>query len=224
MKNKNSQFLKLILPALILLVYSSGILFLSPPVARADVKEQNLTASINGLRIQNRLSPLQENEKLNRAARARAEDMFKRQYFAHQSPKGQTFIDELLKEEYYFESAGENLAQDFRAEDKLLETWLNSPAHKQNIFNPEFEETGIAKVEGIIDGQQTILVVQIFAKPSTQKNDTFIFINNTKKQNNVLGAYISPNFGRQWKIFDWLLLGSIVVGAACCLRKTFKHY
>jgi hypothetical protein len=39
---------------------------------------------------------------------------------------------------------------------------MNSPSHKENIVNGKYDEIGVAVVDGVLLGQKTTLVVQMF--------------------------------------------------------------
>lgn len=47
----------------------------------------------------------------------------------------------------------------------MVTAWMNSPTHKANIVSPNYTQTGIAVLEGELDGVETTLVVQMFGKP-----------------------------------------------------------
>ena len=49
----------------------------------------------------------------------------------------------------------------------MVDAWMNSPTHRANIMNPRYEEIGIAVVDGLLNGIETTLVVQMFGTPTT---------------------------------------------------------
>jgi hypothetical protein len=117
---------------------------------------------VNQARIGAGLGALVENEKLNQAAQRKAEDMIKNDYFAHNSPSGKTPWSWIDKSDYDYKYAGENLAMNFtNAEDEQI-AWMNSPTHKKNILSLNYKDIGVAVTEGKINGQSTIVVVQMF--------------------------------------------------------------
>jgi len=180
---KTNKNLNILLLVLAFSVYFSSILFLLPEKALASSNTANLIKLTNEIRIQNNLPELKESETLNKVALSRAQDMLQNNYFSHQSPNGKSFINELEKKKYYFSSAGENLAIDFYENEKIVNSWMQSPAHRQNILNPDFKEIGIGRANDI--------VVQIFAVPSSRKNGVYLFVNNISDDTQILGAYIS---------------------------------
>lgn len=122
----------------------------------------NLT---NQERAKEHLSALKINQKLNESAQRKAGDMFAFDYWAHTSPSGRTPWDFFSEVGYDYKIAGENLAKDFYDNESVVRAWMKSPSHRENIINPRYEEIGIAVVNGTINGIQTTLVVQHFAKP-----------------------------------------------------------
>lgn len=109
---------------------------------------------------------LSENENLNAAAKAKAQDMFEKQYFAHISPLGKGAGDLAAQAGYKFISIGENLALgNFENDEALVQGWMDSPGHRANILNGSYSEIGIAVGRGVFEGRQTWLAVQIFGKP-----------------------------------------------------------
>jgi len=91
--------------------------------------------------------------------------MFAQNYWAHVAPDGTQPWQFISESGYAYQSAGENLARDFSDEKKLMAGWLNSPTHKANILNGNFSETGVAILDGEIDGEPVLLVVNLFAQP-----------------------------------------------------------
>lgn len=108
---------------------------------------------------------LKVNPVLEEAARLKAEDMVKKNYFAHASPEGVPPWYWLGKAGYSFSAAGENLAIDFSDSKDVSDAWLNSPGHRANILNKKFTEIGVATSKGIFNGRETVFVVQFFGRP-----------------------------------------------------------
>ena len=128
----------------------------------SSVTIDEVVRATNEKRVSAGLKPLVYNEKLADAARRKAANMFSENYWAHNSPSGKTpwvwFNDAGYK--YVYE--GENLAKDFGSTDRMMEAWMASPTHKENIVSPKYSEIGIAVTPGSIGGQDTVLVVQLF--------------------------------------------------------------
>jgi len=86
------------------------------------------------------------NDRLQAAATAHAQDMAKRGYFAHESPEGGTLADRLRTAGYAYRAAGENIALGQPSVTVVMEDWLGSPGHCQNIMDARFREMALVCV------------------------------------------------------------------------------
>jgi hypothetical protein len=127
-----------------------------------NISVEKLLEDTNNERLKQGLGPLTLNTTLSTAAHKKAEDMFVHDYWAHVSPDGTTPWDFIIGEGYRYTYAGENLARDFNDSDGVVQAWMNSPSHKDNLLRPEYEEIGFAVVNGNLNGSDTTLVVQMF--------------------------------------------------------------
>lgn len=141
---------------------------LSPGVLgiASGVNQQEIIALTNQERQKMGLEPLVEDERLNAAAAAKAQNMFEENYWAHYSPSGRDPWGFILASGYKFSYAGENLARNFYTSPDIVNAWMNSPSHKENIINPKYKNIGIAVAEGQLKGEKTVLVVQEFGTPT----------------------------------------------------------
>ena len=131
--------------------------------AQASVfSAQSVVDLVNSDRIQQHIQPLKIDNELSEAAKEKAYDMFAHNYFAHNSPAGVTPWDWFEKNNYDYAYAGENLAINFTDAQSQQAALMASPAHRDNIVNPKYQDIGVAVVEGSMDGRQTILTVQEF--------------------------------------------------------------
>lgn len=133
----------------------------------ADLTKTGLFELTNSTRKQLGLGPLNENQILNTAAYLKAKDMIEKGYFAHYSPEGTAPWYWLEISGYGYKTAGENLAIGFLESEQVHSAWMNSPSHKKNILNPNFQEMGIAVLKDNFQGKETTLVVQFFGTPKT---------------------------------------------------------
>lgn len=109
---------------------------------------------------------LKENQNLNVSAKMKAEDMLKEQYFEHVSLKGEEVSDLAEIAGYQFITIGENLAfGNFENDEILVQGWMDSPGHRENILNLNYQEIGVAVLKGEFAGENTWLAVQHFALP-----------------------------------------------------------
>jgi uncharacterized protein YkwD len=112
------------------------------------------------------LPPLKENAKLDSSAEIKVEDMLENQYFAHSSLSGVGVKELAERVGYEFIAIGENLALgNFQNDEALLQAWMDSPGHRENILNIQYQEIGVAVIKGVFKGQTTWLAVQHFGLP-----------------------------------------------------------
>lgn len=130
-----------------------------------DISVQKLFELTNNQRRSADLSPLILNNKLSQAAEKKAQDMFTKNYWSHFGPAGETPWDFILGSGYQYEFAGENLAKNFLFSQGVIDAWMRSTTHRENLLRSEYSEVGYAVVNGQLNGEETTLVVQMFGKP-----------------------------------------------------------
>ncbi len=112
------------------------------------------------------LSNLRRNSTLDEAARLKAEHMAANEYFSHYSPDGVSPWYWFNQTNYSFVHAGENLAVHFTDSDEVVDAWMNSPSHRENILNGNYTEIGVGAAAGSYEGFKTVYVVQLFGTPA----------------------------------------------------------
>ena len=144
-----------------------------PLVFQKEAQESLLTqtgviSQTNAERAKNGLPALKESHILDTSAAAKVADMFKNQYFAHESPAGLGVSDLVKSAGYDFLTIGENLALgNFENDQALVQAWMDSPGHRANILNPQYQEIGVSVQKGVFEGKTTWLAVQHFGKPAS---------------------------------------------------------
>ncbi len=139
------------------------------------------------------LGKLVRSDVLDAAAKLKAEDMAKNEYFAHYSPTGISPWYWFDAVSYNFVHAGENLAVYFTDSSDVVDAWMESPTHRANIMDGKFTHIGVGTAKGKYKGISTIFVVQLFGTPSAQVNSKVS--EETKPQiiaqnSNVLGESV----------------------------------
>lgn len=114
------------------------------------------------------LQVLSYNYQLELAAQKKLEDMFSNNYFAHISAIGEGPSDLAMWANYEYILVGENLALgNFVDDQELVEAWMDSPGHRENIMSKSYRDIGIAVGKGLFDGKMTWLAVQEFGVPTS---------------------------------------------------------
>ena len=163
LKPKNLFILAVVLLVIKFLIFSWFYYY--PKTSQfAVVVASRLTELANQERIALGLQPLKINQQLVQAAQQKAQDMLSKNYFNHVSPTGVIPWYWLDSVGYKYTAAGENLAKDFKESEFVHQAWMESSSHRKNILNKNYQEIGIAVVEGTINGEKTVLAVQFFGK------------------------------------------------------------
>lgn len=153
--------------AIIILTTSTFIIRKSTPSVlgvATNISVSDLLTYTNQKRQEAGFLPLVLNETLSMAASLKAADMFGKDYWAHNAPDGTTPWSFVQNVGYNYIYAGENLAKDFNDSAGVVDAWMGSPSHKENLLSSKYEEIGFAVVNGTLHGSETTLVVQMFGK------------------------------------------------------------
>jgi uncharacterized protein YkwD len=127
-----------------------------------SINQQELLEYTNNARRENGLEPLTLNDSLVAAANGKAQHMFIHNYWAHFAPDGTSPWTFIRGAGYNYVFAGENLAKGFTDSQSVVNAWMNSPSHRENLLSNKYKEIGFAISEGTIEGNETVLVVQVF--------------------------------------------------------------
>lgn len=140
------------------LLLAAICLFLGAAPETRVLSAEEIINLVNEDRASHGLPRLSTNPVLNLAALAKAQDMFEKNYFSHVSPEGTMPWHWFKSMGYHYTYAGENLAEGFRDELELEESWMQSPSHRANILSPYYSEMGLA----VVQRNNTNVVVQLF--------------------------------------------------------------
>jgi len=125
-----------------------------------SVNPEELLILTNQKRQELGLAPLVMNEQLADAARRKASDMFIKNYWSHIAPDGTTPWYFIKSAGYEYVYAGENLARGFYSSPDVINAWMASPSHRENMLSPNYQDIGFAIQEGNLTGDDTVLVVE----------------------------------------------------------------
>lgn len=124
-----------------------------------------LLSDTNQQRSQAGLPNLSENARLDQSAQAKAEDMIKRNYWAHVGPDGTQPWQYFSDAGYSYRSAGENLAYGFLTAGQTVDAWMNSPTHRANLLG-NYRDVGFGIASGHYQGGKYTVVVAHYGLPS----------------------------------------------------------
>ncbi|MFD9338453.1 CAP domain-containing protein [Streptomyces sp. NPDC060028] len=113
----------------------------SAPAASADAAA--VLSLVNQQRAAAGCSALTLNAKLTKAAQDHSEDMAAHGNMSHTGSDGSDPGGRITRAGYTWSTYGENVAYGYSTPEKVMEGWMNSPGHRENILNCSFKEIGI---------------------------------------------------------------------------------
>lgn len=102
----------------------------------------------NAERAKNGLNLLKLDDNLIKSAQNHAEDMFNNSYFSHTSLDGRTLSDRIFKYSREFVYMGENIAKGQNSPKSVIDSWMASQGHRENILNQNYKKIGIGYCNG----------------------------------------------------------------------------
>jgi uncharacterized protein YkwD len=108
--------------------------------------------------------PVKLSGTLAEVAFGHAADMAAHNYFEHEDLAGHSPADRVRAVGYQEKLVGENIAYGPKSADEVVQGWLDSPGHCENIMDPRFAEMGIAYAAGHAS-KHGLYWVQVLAAP-----------------------------------------------------------
>ncbi len=97
----------------------------------------------NQFRQDNGLNALSFDPQLATAAQTHSQNMAIEDFFSHTGINGSNIGDRVDATGYDFFTTGENIAAGYSAPEDVVEGWINSDGHRENLLNPDFTEIGV---------------------------------------------------------------------------------
>jgi uncharacterized protein YkwD len=121
----------------------------SPP--GLQTAEQRATAArvlalINEQRAAAGCGPLVNDDRLVAAAQKHSRDMADNNFFDHRGSAGSLVGERVVAAGYSFWKVGENIAAGQNTPEAVVNAWMNSPGHRENILDCAYRHTGIGFV------------------------------------------------------------------------------
>lgn len=108
--------------------------------------EKEVVRLVNEIRVENGLNELTLNTELSDIARLKSQDMKDKGYFSHTSPTYGSPFDMMKSFGVTYKSAGENIAMGYSTPEAVVDGWMNSKGHRENILNYSYKEIGVGYV------------------------------------------------------------------------------
>ncbi|MFI7135594.1 CAP domain-containing protein [Nonomuraea sp. NPDC050153] len=114
----------------------------SGPVGTAE--ENEVVRLTNAERAKGGCQPLTPDPQLRAAAFGHSDDMAKKNYFSHESKDGRSFMDRIRAAGFTGGSGwAENIAKGQSSAASVVQSWMNSPGHRNNIMNCGYTLIGV---------------------------------------------------------------------------------
>ena len=105
--------------------------------------ELEVVRLVNVIRAEYGLSALVENIALSDGARAKSRDMAQNGYFDHNSPTYGSPFDMMRSFGFSYRAAGENIAKGYASAQTVVDAWMASSGHRENILSTQYTEIGV---------------------------------------------------------------------------------
>jgi uncharacterized YkwD family protein/spore coat assembly protein SafA len=119
-----------------------------PNIDNVKNVETEVLTLVNQERQKAGLKPLEMDWELQRVARMKSEDMAKKNYFSHTSPTYGSPFDMMKQFGISFRTAGENIATGQRTAQEVMDSWMKSQGHRENILKSDFTHIGVGYYRG----------------------------------------------------------------------------
>lgn len=121
-------------------------------ISHAEQVEKVILDLTNAERQKMQLPALLPDKMLEEAAREHSDDMMARDFFDHVNPDGQTSGDRVSEEhrrliglsgENISRGTGLNLSDPAKVAEQIVDGWMKSTGHRENILRPEYTHLGV---------------------------------------------------------------------------------
>ncbi len=129
------------------LIYPGQILKI-PSFDAVKKLEHEVIQLVNQERAKYGLKPLNAHWELSRVARIKSQDMRDRNYFNHTSPTYGSPFEMIKNFGLTYRMAAENIAAGQTDPHSVMNNWMNSTGHRNNILNPNLTHIGCGYAQG----------------------------------------------------------------------------
>jgi uncharacterized protein YkwD len=149
--------------------------YVVPPISQSPIQATRVLQLVNearargarcGERSFGAVPPVKLSGILVDVAFGHAADMARHNYFEHADRGGRSPADRVRAVGYREKLVGENIAYGPKSAEEVVQGWLDSPGHCENIMDSRFAEMGIAYAAGQAS-KRGLYWVQLFAAPQT---------------------------------------------------------
>lgn len=117
------------------------------PTVPSSGPAAEVVALVNQERAKAGCSALTVNAKLTTAALNHSKDMAAHSNMSHTGSDGSDPGARITRAGYSWMTYGENVAYGYSTPEQVMNGWMNSPGHRENILNCAFKEIGVGLAE-----------------------------------------------------------------------------
>ncbi|MFS8130456.1 MAG: CAP domain-containing protein [Candidatus Dojkabacteria bacterium] len=123
------------------------------------ITRESLLEKHNEFRKEHNLGELRINKLLNLSAQNKADEMLRTDCWSHYCPDNRSPWEFFNDAGYDYSFAGENLAEGFYTIDKVINAWINSETHRENMLRDKYTEVGFGIVQGPYQNNENNFIV-----------------------------------------------------------------
>jgi uncharacterized protein YkwD len=112
------------------------------PEVSAEALTHASMEQVNQERLRMGLARLTPDPVLSRVALAHSMDMARRRFYGHMNPDRLGPAERIEAAGYDALASAENIARGYRDPNLVVNGWMDSPGHRANILNPDFQTIG----------------------------------------------------------------------------------
>lgn len=110
--------------------------------SNADLINQ-IVSLTNNFRQQNGLAPVTLNSRLTSAAQTHTQNMALQDFVSHTGADGSTVDKRVTATGYGWSIVAENIAAGYETAAQVVQGWIDSPGHRENLLNASVTEIGV---------------------------------------------------------------------------------
>jgi len=124
------------------------VIRLKPSAGHHSAFEDQVVQLVNQERAKRGLKALNHRADIKNVAHKKAEDMINSNYFSHTSPNYGSPFQMLRTFGISYKAAGENIAKGQKTPQEVMNAWMNSQGHRENILKPDYDSIGVGFYHG----------------------------------------------------------------------------
>jgi len=101
-----------------------------------------------GSRYHKPVRPVKWNDTLAQAAKKHSRDLVTKENLGHTAPDGSGPGERIARLGYKWMTYGENVGEGYLTPEEVVNAWMKSQGHCENIMNPGFKDAGAAYAKG----------------------------------------------------------------------------